>query len=88
MEILHGDDQVERFGEGRGGERPVDRIDREQVIATLNAAGFVLDGESNLYARPADPRTANVFDASIRGQTDQFTLRFKKPGPRGSGFMP
>ncbi len=64
------------------------RIDREHVLATMDAAGFVLDGESNLYARPADPRTANVFDAGIRGQTDQFTLRFRKPGPEGSGYRP
>jgi predicted methyltransferase len=32
-----------------------------------------------MYADPADPRTANVFDPSIRGKTDQFTLRLRKP---------
>jgi predicted methyltransferase len=26
-----------------------------------------------------DPRTAKVFDASIRGCTDQFILKFRKP---------
>ena len=26
-----------------------------------------------------DPRTANVFDPSIRGKTSQFMLRFRKP---------
>ncbi|MDB5470496.1 MAG: hypothetical protein JWR84_2056, partial [Caulobacter sp.] len=26
-----------------------------------------------------DPRTATVFDASIRGTTDQFVLKFRKP---------
>ena len=45
----------------------------------LTQAGFVLDAESDLYSRPDDPRTANVFDPSIRGQTDQFALRFRKP---------
>jgi predicted methyltransferase len=55
------------------------RIDRATAIADLTAAGFKLDGSSDLYARPGDPRTANVFDPSIRGKTNQFALRFKKP---------
>ncbi len=55
------------------------RIDRQAVIAALTGAGFKLEASSDLYARPADPRTANVFDPVIRGQTDQFTLRFRKP---------
>ena len=48
-------------------------------IDTLTAAGFELEAESELYERPDDPRTANVFDPSIRGRTDQFALRFRKP---------
>ena len=44
------------------------------------AAGFVLEEEADFYARPEDPRTANVGDPSIRGKTDQFALRFRKPG--------
>jgi predicted methyltransferase len=56
------------------------RIDKATVIDAFTTAGFRLEAESDLYARPADPRSANVFDAAIRGQTDQFTLRFRKPG--------
>ena len=56
------------------------RIDKDAVIATLTKAGFKLDAESDLYRLPADPRTANVFDKEIRSKTDQFTLRFRKPG--------
>lgn len=55
------------------------RIDRQFAIDALTAAGFVLDGTADFYARPDDPRTANVFDESIRGKTDQFALRFRKP---------
>lgn len=58
----------------------VHRIDIEAVKREVLAAGFVLDGESDLLANSADPLTANVFDASIRGRTSQFMLRFKKPG--------
>ena len=55
------------------------RIDKAAVVAALTKAGFLLEAESDLYKRPEDPRTANVFDPAIRGKTDQFTLRFRKP---------
>jgi predicted methyltransferase len=58
----------------------VHRIDADTVKREVLSAGFVLDGESDLLANPADLRTANVFDGSIRGRTSQFMLRFRKPG--------
>lgn len=67
---------------GAGPDAPdsLHRIDVDQVKREVGAAGFVLDGESDLLARADDPRTANVFDPSIRGRTSQFMLRFRKPG--------
>ncbi|MBU1825005.1 MAG: methyltransferase, partial [Alphaproteobacteria bacterium] len=56
------------------------RIDKAAVVDTLTKAGFKLEAESDLYKRADDPHTANVFDAAIRGKTDQFALRFRKPG--------
>lgn len=56
------------------------RIDVEAVKREVIAAGFVFDGSSDLLANPADPRTGLVFDPAIRGRTDQFILRFRKPG--------
>lgn len=56
------------------------RIDKAAVVDTLTKAGFKLEAESDLYKRTDDPHTANVFDAAIRGKTDQFALRFRKPG--------
>lgn len=55
------------------------RIDKEQVKREVTAAGFVFVEESPILANPADLHTANVFDASIRGHTDQFVLKFRKP---------
>lgn len=55
------------------------RIDKDAVVAALTRAGFTLEAESDLYKRADDPLTANVFDPAIRGRTDQFTLRFRKP---------
>ncbi len=55
------------------------RIQEDRVKREVEAAGFELVGESRLLANPADPRTKNVFDDSIRGRTDQFILKFRKP---------
>jgi len=40
----------------------------------------VFDGESDALRNPADPHTIKVFDPSIRGHTNQFIYRFRKPG--------
>lgn len=57
----------------------VHRIEAATVRREVEAAGFKFEGESDLLRNPADPRTANVFDAAIRGKTDQFALKFRKP---------
>jgi predicted methyltransferase len=67
-------------GAGLAAANSLHRMDRDAAIAALTAAGFRLEAESALYLRPADPRTANVFDPAIRGKTDQFVLRLRKPG--------
>lgn len=55
------------------------RIDPAAARAEIQSAGFKFDGSLPLLANPADPHTASVFDASIKGKTDQFVYRFRKP---------
>lgn len=55
------------------------RIDPAKARSELEAVGFVFAGESQALRNPADPRTGNVFAPDIRGQTDQFVYKFKKP---------
>ena len=55
------------------------RINEDIVKKEVESAGFVLEAETDVLRNPADPRTALVFDPSIRGHTDQFVLRFRKP---------
>jgi predicted methyltransferase len=55
------------------------RIESSTVRREVEAAGFKFDSESSILANPADPRSAKVFDATIRGHTDQFILKFRKP---------
>jgi predicted methyltransferase len=79
-------DHLAAEGAGAAAADSLHRMDADLALGMLTAAGFVLEQESDLYARPADPRTANVFDEAIRGQTDQFVWRLRKPeGPAAGG---
>jgi predicted methyltransferase len=73
-------DHAAEAGAGLGVTSTLHRIDEATVKQEVMAAGFVFVGSSNLLRRSTDPRTAKVFDPAIRGQTDQFILKFKKPG--------
>ena len=66
-------------GTGISTTNTLHRIDAEAVKSEVEAAGFKLDGASEVLKNPADPHTANVFAPSIRGKTDQFILKFRKP---------
>jgi predicted methyltransferase len=58
---------------------PNHRIDQAVVRREVESVGFVYDGESQMLRNAQDPRSASVFDPSIRGHTDQFFMRFRKP---------
>lgn len=60
------------------------RIDPDLVRAEFTAAGFTFTGASNALVNAADPRDVGVFDDSIRGRSDQFIYRFRKPAGDGS----
>ncbi|MBD8872521.1 class I SAM-dependent methyltransferase [Rhodanobacter sp. DHB23] len=72
-------DHVAPAGSGLADTGTLHRIDPAAVKQEVEAAGFVFDGESDALRNPADPHTAKVFDPSIRGHTDQFIYRFRKP---------
>ena len=72
-------DHSAKVGTGTSMADSLHRIDKSAVIAALTKAGFKMEAESQLYVRPDDARTVSVFDPSIRGKTDQFALRFRKP---------
>jgi predicted methyltransferase len=55
------------------------RIDPAVVKQEVVAAGFTFEGASDVLKNSADDHTAKVFDASVRGKTDQFILKFRKP---------
>ena len=72
-------DHAAAAGSGLRATEGLHRIDEAVVKSEVEAAGFVLDGESQVVANPADDHSKFVFDPAIRGHTDQFLLRFRKP---------
>jgi predicted methyltransferase len=57
----------------------VHRIDPALGKRDFEKAGFAFAGESRLLANPDDDHSKLVFDEAIRGRTDQFLYRFRKP---------
>ena len=56
------------------------RIQLQQAKDVLTKAGFKIEAESKILANPADDHTKGVRDPSVRGHTDQFLIRARKPG--------
>ncbi len=54
------------------------RIDPAVVIREMTAAGFVLDGQSDILRNPDDDYARTVFDPELSGKTDRFVMRFIK----------
>lgn len=73
-------DHSGRAGTGNTEVQSLHRIEGDFLRAEVEAAGFVFEGASQVLANPDDDRTVSVFDESIRGETDQFVYRFRKPG--------
>ena len=55
------------------------RMDPVQIIKEAVAAGFIFEDYSNLHSRPADELLYDSTDDSIEGDSDRFTLKFRKP---------
>jgi predicted methyltransferase len=55
------------------------RIPKHFLIEDAKAAGYTVEAESDILAHSADDHTKNVFDPTLRGKTDQFVVRLRKP---------
>jgi predicted methyltransferase len=73
-------DHVAKAGTSDTSPKGLHRIDPATVKAQVLAAGFRLEGESSVLANPADTHDVIVFSPTIRGRTDQFVMKFRKPG--------
>jgi predicted methyltransferase len=72
-------DHAAAAGTGTSKTNDLHRIDPAAVKAEVTAAGFEFVGESDVLSNPADDHTKAIFDPSIKGKTDKFIYKFRKP---------
>ena len=72
-------DHVAEAGSGLRDTDTLHRIDPALVKQQVEAAGFQYVGESEVLRNQADTHKLKVFDDAIRGHTDQFAYKFRKP---------
>ncbi|TLZ50384.1 MAG: class I SAM-dependent methyltransferase, partial [Gammaproteobacteria bacterium] len=72
-------DHAAQAGSGFRDTSTLHRIDPEAVKKEVMSAGFRFEAKSDILSNQDDPHTAKVFDPGIRGHTDQFIFKFRKP---------
>ena len=72
-------DHVAAAGSGLRDTETLHRIDADLVRKQVEAAGFEYMGESDVLRNEQDDHTLKVFDPAVRGHTDQFIYKFRKP---------
>ncbi|MDR7102532.1 methyltransferase [Croceicoccus sp. BE223] len=67
-------------GSGASATDTTHRIDADLVRREVESAGFLYDGSSAVLKNAEDDRTGSVYSGPMKGRTDQFVMRFRKPG--------
>ncbi|UCG72531.1 MAG: class I SAM-dependent methyltransferase [Chromatiales bacterium] len=67
---------------GKAGEdnKKLHRIEEAAVEALVRQTPFQMEEEGGMLRHPEDDQTAMVFGKDIRGKTDRFVLKLRKPG--------
>jgi predicted methyltransferase len=73
-------DHAAAKGSGFRDTSTLHRVDPDAVKKEVTAAGFKFAGSSDILLNSSDDHTLAVFDPKIKGHTDQFILKFRKPG--------
>lgn len=72
---------IDHAGIGSEDNAALHRIEKARVIEAAEAAGFVVEGDSQLLANPNDDHRQGVFSEGLRGNTDRFVLKLRNPLP-------
>lgn len=70
---------IDHVGVAGNDNRSLHRVRKSHAVESAEAAGFVLEDQSDLLANPEDDHTEGVFTEGLRGHTDRFLLKFTKP---------
>jgi predicted methyltransferase len=72
-------DHVAEAGSGLRDTEKLHRIDPIRMKNEIEAAGFVLESQSDALRNTNDDHKQAIFDPNIRGRTYQVIFRFRKP---------
>jgi len=70
---------IDHAGDPGADNAKLHRIEESLVVASAKEAGFEVEARGDMLRNPSDDRSKNVFDPEVRGQTDRFVLRLRKP---------
>lgn len=70
---------IDHIGEAGADNTALHRIEISKVLETVEAAGLIVEADSDLLRNETDDHTLPVFDEAVRGKTDRFLLRVRTP---------
>lgn len=70
---------IDHVGDPDADNTSLHRIEPALVDEAAIEAGFIIEAKSDMLANPDDDHTRGVFDPALRGETDRFILRLRKP---------
>lgn len=70
---------IDHVGEAGADNTELHRIEISKVLESIEAAGLVVEADSDLLRNEVDDHSLSVFDQAIRGRTDRFLLKVRTP---------
>ena len=70
---------IDHSGAAGNDNAKLHRIEEQKVREAAKQAGFEVVESSDLLRNPADDLSTGVFDPAVRGHTDRFLLKLRKP---------
>lgn len=70
---------IDHVGEAGADNKALHRIEISKVLETIEAAGLIVEADSDLLRKETDDHSLFVFDDAVRGKTDRFLLRIRTP---------
>jgi len=70
---------IDHVGEAGADNAALHRIEIAIVLETIEAAGLIVESDSDMLRNEVDDHSLQVFDAAVRGKTDRFLLKVRTP---------
>ena len=70
---------IDHVGNPEGDNNRLHRMDEAAMRDLIARSAFQLDGSGDLLRNPKDDHTGGVFAPDVRGNTDRFLFRLRKP---------